>query len=55
MVVDVIAVLGALALAASFGLPGLQRAARRRRQAFRACTRCGRVLVLGERTCDCAD
>ena len=51
MVVDLVAVLAALAVAAAVGLPGL----RRRREALRACLRCGRVLVLGERTCDCVE
>jgi len=55
LVVDMISVLGALVLAAAVGLPRLQRAARRRRQALRRCLRCGRVLVLGERTCDCVE
>jgi hypothetical protein len=50
MVVEFVAVLAALAVAAGVGLPGV----RRRRQALRACLRCGRVRVLGERTCDCA-
>ena len=51
MVVDAVAVVGALALAVAFGLPGL----RRRQRTLRACLRCGRVRVLGERTCDCAE
>jgi hypothetical protein len=49
MVVDAIAVLGALALAVAFGSTGLRRRTRS------ACARCGRVLILGERTCDCAE
>jgi hypothetical protein len=44
----VLAVLGALAVAVAVGAPGVKRRAR-------ACLTCGRVLVLGERTCDCAD
>jgi hypothetical protein len=55
LVVDMISVLGALALAAAVGLPGLQRAARRRRESLRRCLSCGRALVRGERTCDCVD
>jgi hypothetical protein len=49
MVVDLVAVLGALALAVAIGSPGLRRRTRA------ACARCGRVLILGERTCDCAE
>jgi hypothetical protein len=51
VVVDLVAVLSALALAVGIGLPGL----RRRQQGLRACLRCGRVRLLGEQTCDCAD
>jgi len=51
VLVDLVAVLGALVLAVGAGLPGL----RRRQQALRACLSCGRVRLLGERTCDCAD
>ena len=52
---EIISVLAALAVGGAVWLPGLQRAARRRRQALRECLRCGRALVLGERTCDCAE
>ncbi len=45
MMVELVSVLGALALAVA--IPGL------RRKQLRACLRCGRVLILGERTCDC--
>jgi hypothetical protein len=51
VVVDLVAVLGALALAVGVGLPGL----RRRQEALRVCLSCGRVRLLGERTCDCDD
>jgi hypothetical protein len=49
MLVELVSVLGALMLAAAVGISD------RRRKQLRACLRCGRVLVLGERTCDCAE
>ena len=52
---EVAAVVAALALGTAVGLPGLQKAVRRKRQALRECLRCGRRLVLGERTCDCRE
>jgi hypothetical protein len=52
VLVDLLSVLAALALGAGVGLPGLRR---RQRQVLDACRRCGRVLVLGERTCDCVE
>ena len=52
---EVAAVVAALALGTAVGLPGLQKAVRRKRQALRECLRCGRTLVLGERTCDCGE
>jgi hypothetical protein len=47
------AIVAALALGAVTGLPGLHASLRRRRRAVRECLRCGRTLLLGERTCDC--
>ena len=52
---EVTAVLSALVFGSAVGLPSLQRAVRRRRRALRECLRCGRTLVLGERTCDCGE
>jgi hypothetical protein len=53
MVPEFAAVLAALVLASVVGLPGFHRAVRRRRRALRRCLRCGRTILLGERTCDC--
>lgn len=47
---ELVSVLGALAFGVLLTLPGLRRAARR---AERVCERCGRRLLLGQRTCDC--
>ena len=47
---ELASVLLAFALAGLLALPGLRRATRR---AERFCSRCGRRLILGERTCDC--
>jgi len=52
---EIVAVLSALAFGTAVGLPGLQKAVRRKRQVLRECLRCGRTLVLGERTCDCVE
>jgi hypothetical protein len=41
----------AFALAGVLALPGLRKAARRAEQ--RVCETCGRLKILGERTCDC--
>jgi hypothetical protein len=44
-------------LAFAFGglltLAGSQRARRARRRASRICDACGRLIVRGQRTCDC--
>jgi hypothetical protein len=44
-------VLLAFAFAGLLALPGLAKAARRAEQRF--CETCGRLKILGERTCDC--
>jgi hypothetical protein len=41
----------AFAVAGVLALPGLRKAARRAEQRF--CETCGRLKILGERTCDC--
>jgi hypothetical protein len=50
---DLAAPLGALAFALLLGLPALVARAKRDRSLRRACAACGRVLMHGERTCDC--
>ena len=47
---DVASVLLALALAGLCALPNLRNALRRGEE---FCARCGRRVLLGERTCDC--
>jgi hypothetical protein len=47
---EVAAVLLAAAFAGALALPGLRKTVHR---AERACASCGRLIVLGERTCDC--
>ncbi|HET7554307.1 MAG TPA: hypothetical protein VFJ75_01500 [Gaiellaceae bacterium] len=47
---ELAAVLLAFGFAGLLALPGLCKAVRRTE---RVCTRCGRRLILGERTCDC--
>jgi hypothetical protein len=47
---ELVAVVGALAFALLLSAPGVLRAARR---AERCCERCGRRVLLGQRTCDC--
>jgi hypothetical protein len=44
-------VLLTFAFAGVLALPGLRKAARRAEQ--RVCEACGRLKILGERTCDC--
>jgi hypothetical protein len=44
-------VLVAFAFAGLLALPGLRKAAQRAEQRF--CESCGRLKILGERTCDC--
>jgi hypothetical protein len=41
----------AFALAGVLALPGLRKGARRAERRF--CETCGRLKILGERTCDC--
>jgi hypothetical protein len=41
----------AFAFAGLLALPGLRKTARRAEQRF--CETCGRLKILGERTCDC--
>ncbi|MGZ4256877.1 MAG: hypothetical protein ACXVRE_03850 [Gaiellaceae bacterium] len=48
---EVAAVLLAAAFAGALALPELRKAVRRGGK--RACASCGRLIVLGERTCDC--
>jgi hypothetical protein len=48
---EVAAILAALIFGFVVSLPKLQRRARE----VRECLRCGRIRVLGERTCDCDD
>jgi hypothetical protein len=50
---ELASVLLAAGVAALIGLPDLRRMVRRRSALRRFCARCGRILVLGERTCDC--
>jgi hypothetical protein len=45
------AILLAFAFAGLLSLSGLHKAARRTEQRF--CETCGRLKILGERTCDC--
>jgi hypothetical protein len=47
---DLASVLLAAAFAGALAVPGLRKAVRR---AERSCARCGRVILEGERTCDC--
>jgi hypothetical protein len=47
---DLAAVLLAFAFAGALGLPGLRKALRR---GERYCVKCGRRILLGQRTCDC--
>jgi hypothetical protein len=50
---DLTAVILTIAIAAGLGMPSLTSTLRRRRSVRRFCQACGRILVLGERTCDC--
>ncbi len=52
---DVAAVLLTFGLAGLLALATLPGAVRRRRALDRACARCGRRVLMGERTCDCDD
>jgi hypothetical protein len=47
---DLVAVLLTAAFAGVLGLPGFRRTLGRGK---RVCARCGRLIILGERTCDC--
>jgi hypothetical protein len=47
---DLAAVLLAFAFAGALGLPGLRKALRR---GERYCVKCGRRILVGQRTCDC--
>jgi hypothetical protein len=47
---DLASILLAVGLGGALGLPGLRRALRR---GERFCLKCGRRILLGERTCDC--
>lgn len=49
------AIVVTLAIGALIGVPALVRASRGRRRALRACLQCGRTVVFGSRTCDCAE
>lgn len=49
------AIVVTLAIGALIGVPALVRASRSRRRALRACLQCGRTVVFGSRTCDCAE
>jgi hypothetical protein len=49
---DLAAILLTAAFAGLLALPGLRKALRR---GERVCIRCGRRLLLGQRTCDCDD
>jgi hypothetical protein len=49
---ELAAVLLAAAFAGALALPGLMKTLR---QAEQRCEKCGRRILLGERTCDCAD
>ena len=50
---EIAAVLLAAALAILSGVPTVHASLRRQRRAVRECVRCGRAILLGERTCDC--
>ena len=50
---ELAAVLAAVVLGILTGLPALHSSLRRQRRAVGECLRCGRAIVLGERTCDC--
>jgi hypothetical protein len=50
---DLTAVLLTVGLAGALGLPSLAASVRRRRALGRFCHLCGRLIVLGERTCEC--
>jgi len=52
---ELVAVLGAFTFGGLIGTPRLARAWRRRRRTLRECLRCGRTVILGERSCDCGD
>ena len=52
---DLAAVLLTFGVAGLLGLAALSGAVRRRRALERACARCGRRVLLGERTCECED
>jgi len=52
---DLSAILLALAAAGVFALAALPGAVRRRRSLQQACASCGRRILHGEKTCDCAD
>jgi hypothetical protein len=49
---EIASILLAFALAGLLSLSGLRKAVR---HAERVCASCGRLIVLGERTCDCDD
>jgi hypothetical protein len=51
---DVTAVLLTIAIAGSLSLPRAVSNLRKRRNLKRVCAFCGRLLILGEKTCDCA-
>ena len=51
---DVTAVLLTIAIAGSLSLPRAVSYLRKRRSLKRVCALCGRLLTLGEQTCDCA-
>jgi hypothetical protein len=50
---EVAAVLLTILVAGLLAVPALVAGAGRRREVRRVCALCGRILVLGERTCDC--
>jgi hypothetical protein len=52
---ELVAVLGTFTFGGLIGTPRLARAWRRRRRTLRECLRCGRTVILGERSCDCGD
>jgi hypothetical protein len=50
---DLTSVVVTLVVAGALALPRLTSDLRHRRRVRRVCGLCGRLLVLGERTCDC--
>jgi hypothetical protein len=52
---ELVSVFGAGIAGVLVGLPTVIRASRSRKQALEECLHCGRIVILGERTCDCGE